>query len=163
MSQPFRLIDSTPALPQPDPGWAGATIKDARLAQAAIGALCNAIWNSPILASEIVAGGLFAWRQTFMRAFRGYRLIDVSYADLIFADLQALHAQRYPGVSAREIVDLWAPPTSPTQAEIDAAWELESDSTEEARKFFYKERWDAPHRVMQELNDPKAFDPIVVR
>lgn len=156
MASPFRSY----AAPRT---WSGATEKDVAVAQAALGMLCNLIWSDPLLPTQVVAGGRALFRQTVLRQLQGFRLVTGEDADIIFADLVRLHALRFPGATPAQVLNAWAPVSPPTQAEIDAAWELESDSTEDARKFFYGPRWDAPHRVMQELNDPKANDPIIVR
>jgi hypothetical protein len=64
-------------------------------------------------------------------------------------------------MSAKAVLDAWWSPSPITQAEIDAGWEIESDSCEEANRMFYGDKH--PKEVLPMLCDPKANDAIVVR
>lgn len=170
MSHLFRSVQNTArVVAEAAHPWAGATEHDRNCALAEFGLWLIRVESDPINAASILAefdqtyAGRIEWRNRFMRHYRGWRLVDEGCADDMLEQVRNIFQRQWPGMKPAEVMDAWAPPSPITQAEIDAGWELHSESCEEARKYFYGDRWDAPHRVMEELNDPKAHDPIEVR
>jgi len=92
--------------------------------------------QAPLLL-EVVAAGPQHWRSTFLRTFPGVA-IDASISDRIFAFFCQQVQLRYGhGVRASQVLDTMVVPSTPTQREIDNAWEVESFSSEEGRRYFY--------------------------
>lgn len=158
---PFRSLPSAARVSQEAAHpWRGANEHDKQVAEAAVALLLANIGADAELPTRIVAGGPFHFRQVFLRAFQGFRLIDDGVADLCYDHFLAIHQIRYPGLTPAEVLDAWWEPTPLTQAEIDAAWEVESDSTEEARRFFYGDKH--PTDYLKMICDPTLHDPLVV-
>jgi len=142
--------------------WHGANPKDVTVALVAFSHLLSTIQANRPMASEILARcDRIEWRNVFLREYKQFRLVDGGCADDIYREIAKIHRAQFPGMTPKQVLDAWAPPSPLTQAEIDAAWEIESDSCEEAQRMLYGDKH--PKEVMAMLNDPKAHDPIVVR
>lgn len=92
--------------------------------------------NTPLLL-EVVAAGPHTWRSEFFKAFGGLA-VNGYIADRMFAFFCEQVQRRYgPGVLAGQVLDTLALPSKPSQREIDDAWEVESFSSEDGRRYFY--------------------------
>jgi hypothetical protein len=116
----------------------GPTRSERRAAdmQAAIQQVMLTIAGDLVTLLEVVAGGPELWRNRFHAGMRPWPVNDY-IADHCFRFFcQRLTAQ-FPGCTAGELLDALDVPTPPTQREIDAAWQIDSASSEDGRKFFY--------------------------
>lgn len=103
------------------------------------------IAGDPVTLLEVVCRGPIEWRNRFLASFRGWP-VDADVADRLFAFFSDQVLQQFkvdtaveveaPKVAA-DLLDRLEMPTPPTPAEIDAAWEIESHSSEEGRRHFY--------------------------
>lgn len=92
--------------------------------------------NAPLLL-EVVAAGPHTWRSEFFKAFAGLA-VDGYIADRMFAFFCQQVQLRYgQNVLAGQVLDTLQLPSKPSQREIDDAWEVESFSSEEGRRYFY--------------------------
>jgi hypothetical protein len=94
-----------------------------------------------MLLEEVVAKGPAEWRRHFVREFRagkGRPLAELDHlADLVFHFFCRVHIWRYGPVSAGAVLDKVEEITPPTAREIADAWEVDSGSSEEGRRYFY--------------------------
>jgi hypothetical protein len=107
----------------------------------AIGHMMTGIAANPITLMEVVAAGVFTFRQRFLREMRGFA-VDANVADSVFrffchkvTQQHGLHLD--PHVVAGAYLDAVEIHTGPTQEEIDNAWEVEIHSSEDAMRLFY--------------------------
>lgn len=98
--------------------------------------MLNIAGDTPTLL-EVVAGGQFRWRHTFARAFAGLP-VDDQIALAMFAFFCDQVERRFGhAMRAAEMLDALEVAAPPSQREIDDAWEVESFSSEEGRRYFY--------------------------
>lgn len=97
--------------------------------------LMNNLLANPIALLEAVGRGPFEWRRQVMKNFPG--MLDENAANALYAKLDHEARQQFPGLTPSQALDAVAPITPPTDKEIDDAWEIDSSSTEEARRWFY--------------------------
>lgn len=92
--------------------------------------------DTPLLLS-VVAGGPTNWRNVFLRNCRGLA-VNEAVADSVFAFFCTQVEYRFGrGVTAGQVLDTLEVPSPLSQKEIDDAWEVESFSSEEGRRYFY--------------------------
>jgi hypothetical protein len=91
--------------------------------------------NTPLLLS-IVAGGPQQWRNTFLHECRGLA-VDDHVADMVFRFFCERVREMYGGAPAGLVLDSLEVSSPPTQREIDDAWEVDSQSSEDGRRYFY--------------------------
>jgi len=85
----------------------------------------------------VVAGGEQEWRNRFLSLTRGLA-IDAGVADSLFAFFCHQVKKRFGReLSAGKLLDSLEVISPPTPREIADAWEVESSSSEEGRRFFY--------------------------
>lgn len=101
----------------------------------------------PGVLAEIVAAGEYTFRVGVLKTFeKGYKLgevdrIDEAMANRMFCALcvlwQRFYQNQYGNLTAGQFLDRVEIHRGPTQEEIDQAWELESNSTEDGNRTFY--------------------------
>jgi hypothetical protein len=92
--------------------------------------------DTPTLLS-VVAGGEMCWRNHCLSVCRGLA-VDERIADGLFAFFADQVVRRFGRErSAGQLLDSLEVSSPPSQREIDHAWEVESSSSEEGRRFFY--------------------------
>ncbi len=145
--------------------FAGATMHDVEVAKVAIQGIIKTIEHDQIGPTKVVADGLNAWRNAFMREMAGFRLVSADNADILFQHFEQLHARRFgPAagytkvLTVREVLDNWHEETPPTQAEIDAQWVIDSASSYEARQMFYGADGN-PDNLLRQLVDAEPVQP----
>ncbi len=109
--------------------------------QWAIKAVSDGIISDPIVLFQVVAGGERLWRTTFMREFRGNKLVTDDIADLLFRGFCEHVVNVHGGMDAAQTatlaLDSYEPITPPTDREIEDAWEVDSASSEDGRRAMY--------------------------
>lgn len=92
--------------------------------------------------AECVGAGLFRFRQAFnkdMGAFyKNNRGGCDDFANGIYAEISREWDRRHPDIDAKKWLDKYAPPSPLTEAEIDAAWEIEIASDEASMRQCYE-------------------------
>lgn len=132
----------------------------------AIARIENSIRTDDILLWEVVARDEFYFVTGFMKAMKdgGHKHHDREMAIMLFQSFDELVRQKwgedYPGKTAQEIARLLLEkveiPSAPTQAEVDAGWEVESRSTEEGKRFFYGSD-EHPEELIKKLIDEEPI------
>lgn len=88
-----------------------------------------------------VASGRHHFRDAFMKGmgafFNGNRGQCDDLADIAFQFLSTQWRLKYPGEDCTTFLDSVEPVSPPTQAEIDAAWTVQIESSEEAMQRHY--------------------------
>jgi hypothetical protein len=109
-----------------------------------------------VMLSEVVAGGPSHWRKIFGRAFRAGRSLPVheldKLADMLFLLFSRVHVWRFGSTSPGAILDAVEETTPPTEKEIAAAWEIDSGSSEDGRRYFYGPD-GSPEDMLRQLRD----------
>lgn len=96
----------------------------------------NATAHDDLALLECVAGGFHDFRRWMRKLFPG---IDSNECEEAFAILCRAVQRRYT-LPAGKVLDALEVVSPPTQAEIDAAWTVESASTEAGRRALYGDR-----------------------
>lgn len=104
------------------------------------------IGSNPITMLEIVSAGPFEWRTNFLREFGPPKFaVDEHVAMLIFRFFCQRVVNQFGAVSlddagatASAYLDGYAPPTPPTEKEIEDAWVHEVFSSEDGRRTCYE-------------------------
>lgn len=130
----------------------GASSKDVKVAEVAIRAVCKVIEADEIGPTKVIADGKQAWVNHFLAHMRGYRLVDRGNAEILWVWFLALHQQRFPGMTPKDVLDRWHEASPITQADVDKAWKVDSASSREARERFYGPGGD-PEQTLRELVD----------
>jgi hypothetical protein len=99
------------------------------------------MWADGILLAEVVAGGPTHWRKVFSQAFRAGKGLPIhevdKIADGLFLFFSNVYLWREGSLSPAEFLDKVEESTPPTEKEIAEAWEIDSGSSEEGRRYFY--------------------------
>lgn len=101
-----------------------------------IGQLMQELASNTEALAEVVAGGAFRFRTTFLRTFKGLP-VDDDVANAVFAFLTAQYQHAHPDQPAGAWLDAHAPASPPTEAEIAKSWVVESASSEQANQQYY--------------------------
>lgn len=88
------------------------------------------------LLALILGGGRPNYLNTFQREFRGYRGVDREMGDMLFQEFFAQWKQKYGRLHPKAYLDKLDIPTPLTDKEIEDAWEVESASSDDARRYF---------------------------
>ena len=101
-------------------------------------ALCEVLDLARDKSGVLRANGGFEFRQKFCRAFNGLP-VNGDLANHVFASLEQEAINQFGSLeNARTFLDqLVAVKNPPTEQEIAAAWEIESGSSEEGKRYFY--------------------------
>lgn len=105
------------------------------LAQFHIGKLMRTVLDSEILLLEVVAGGEFNWRNTFMREFRGLP-VDDQIPKLLWDLFLQEFKEKFGTQRPKDVLDSVHVETPPTEKEIEESWVHESASSDDARRYF---------------------------
>lgn len=138
--------------------WHGATDKDCTVAAVAIEYLIKQITSDRFGPTKIVADGPFHWRKTFMAEFKSFRLVDEGIAMVLFKHFEALHEQRFPLQTPKQILDAMTERSLPTQKDVDKAWTIESASSPEGREHFYG-TGNGPDDLLPQLVEQNPVTP----
>ncbi|MBA3578946.1 MAG: hypothetical protein H0W42_03075 [Gemmatimonadaceae bacterium] len=108
-----------------------------------------------VMLSEVVAGGPAHWRVIFGRAFRAGKGLPAhsldDLADNLFLFFSSVHIWKHGHQVPRVILDAVEEVMPPTQKEIAAAWEIDSASSEDGRRYMYGP--GGPEQALKELRD----------
>jgi hypothetical protein len=96
----------------------------------------EAVLGDDILHALILGGGKLNYLNTFLREFRSMEGADRDMAEMLWAlfldQWQTKHGRLHP----KTFLDAIEQHTPPTDKEIDDAWEVESASSDEGRRYF---------------------------
>lgn len=132
----------------------GGTAKDRMKAQTvqALTQIMSSVGGDTQTLLEVVAGGPKMWRHSLLSTCHGLA-VDEAVADGMFAFFcRRVQAQFGRDQSAGQLLDNLEVFTPPTQREIDDAWEVDSFSSEEGRRYFYGADGH-PEQIIKQLRD----------
>jgi hypothetical protein len=96
----------------------------------------EAVLADDMLHALIVAGGHFNYIGTFMREFRSMKGADREMGEMLWSlfvdQWKEKHGRLHPG----RFLDAIEQHTPPTDKEIEDAWEVDSASSEDGRRYF---------------------------
>ncbi|MFA5945119.1 MAG: hypothetical protein WC876_11715 [Candidatus Thermoplasmatota archaeon] len=132
----------------------GGTARDKMKAQTlyALNNLMAGVAGDTQTLLEVVAGGPTHWRQNCLRVCAGLA-VDENIADSLFRFFaERVVAQFGRELSAARLLDALEVASPPSQREIDDAWEVESFSSEDGRRYFYGVDGH-PEQVIKQLRE----------
>ena len=127
-----------------------------------IDALMLTVVSDDVILCEVVAGGPIAWRNACAKEWP-LMAFNTDICNKMFHCFSTQVIQRFganlgPGIVtadgaptqiASAVLDKMEPETPPTEAEINAAWEIDSASSYEAKKQLYGD--DGPEGYLEKL------------
>ena len=116
-----------------------------------IGRIMTMVASDPQMLAEVIGGGRFTWRTTFIKAFQGFP-VSLDLADKVFGFFEQQHARAFGGLSSKFVLDKLEVPTPPSQADIDRAWTVDSASSEAGKRDFYGPD-GSPQQLLEQLID----------
>jgi hypothetical protein len=89
-----------------------------------------------MLHALIVAGGHFNYISTFLREFRGMTGADREMGEMLWSLFTSQWLAKHGRLHPKTFLDAIEQHTPPTAKEIEDAWEVESASSEDGRRYF---------------------------
>lgn len=88
------------------------------------------------LLAYIVAGGKQNYINTFLKEFRAFKGIDRDMPEMLWKLFLAEWGKKFGKLHPGRYLDSLEVRTPPTAKEIEDAWEIDSASSDEARRYF---------------------------
>lgn len=95
------------------------------------GVLCD-----DLLHAAVIGGGKQNYLNTFLREFHSMKGADRDMAEMLWALFLDQWRTRHGRLHPKAFLDRVEQVTPPTEKEIDEAWEVESASSDEGRRYF---------------------------
>jgi hypothetical protein len=133
--------------------------RDVQMAHEAIRQHIASVEHDAELCATIIAGGEFHYRLTFWHAFKGFRYVTPQEAEPCWEYFKNCFDRHWPGwrgsdeeyqPAAARVLDALEVPSEPTESDIANAWEVESASSEEGRRFLYGPG-GSPQQLLEQL------------
>lgn len=99
--------------------------------------IMDVILADPMGPTKVVADGKDVWINRFLEATRGYPGVDRDMAEYQWALYVQEHGRRFPGESAKKVMDDTHVVTPPTAQDIRDSFQHDTNSSREARQELY--------------------------